>query len=1140
MLFTVQSFAQVSTLKQVKLLPAQGDTLWLDSSGIISESVHIQNFQNEKDFKIYSNRLVWIAPSPSDSVLVHYRVVEFKTSYLHKDVSIIEQVFKENPFSYRPNKTNTSTSYGSLRTQGNVSRGIGFGNAQDVVVNSNLNLRLSGNLANDVKISAVISDENNPIQPEGNTQQIQDFDQVYITMEKGNGKLTIGDFLMENDENSYFLNFYKKSRGVQLKDEVELGKWKAKLGGEAAISRGRFNRNRIEGIEGNSGPYRLAGSNGELFIVVIAGTESIYLDGKLLTRGEDNDYVINYNTGEITFTPKVLITRYSRIVAEFQYSDRNYARSVANASTTVTNGEISVYANFFNEMDLRSQPFQQSLEGFDSIQGKSAIDILSSAGDAQAVFNNVKLQQQFNPDRIMYKKVMVGPDEIYQYTDDPSENVTFYEVFFSNIGLGNGSYRQAQTGANGKVFEYVGPGMGEYEPIELLVAPIKLNTFNVGIVKKTESKSWGLEYVVSSLDKNTLSELNDNDNSGFGLKMFRTSSKILGDSSPWKFKSNLAYELVSDQYQYIERYRTVEFDRQWNKLLNNPSALAQLLPAFEHIGNLDLRLEHGSKNFIENKLAFYNRDGSFNGLSNQSSGGLSFKEFVLNSQFEVLNSDLNFDSIGTQNDYHRFFASLERPIQQSVVGASFQQEQSSFTQQDSLLGNSYGFDALSIYVKSSDQKKLSYQLALGQRNDRIPGANEFRPNTLGRDANLSLAYASKKIDKIALSSTYRKLEIDTAQDESLDENTIQSRLEVEFTAWKRFIKSNTFYQIGTGQEQRREFQYLQVQAGNGIYIWNDYDSNGIKTLNEFEIASDLDRQRADYIKIFTPVSGFITTRSNKLSQTLELNPAVFYQRGKSKKKPLLARFNSISSVIVDRKVLPTDGFGFANPFEQSLIDTALINATTNLRTTLFYNRGNSKYSMDYTYVNNSSKVLLTNGFDTRETKDQIVNGRVNLGRVVSLSGRFILGDRLYLSQFFSARSFNYQYVDLEPKVQFVFKNIYRLEMRTKYFSAQNVELYGGERCENVELGTEFKYTKPLKGTLNVGASYVNVNFDGEPSSTLGYELLRGLQNGNNATWTFGYRRTLANNIQVIVSYDGRKSEDAPVIHIGRVLARYLF
>ncbi len=152
---------------------------------------------------------------------------------------------------------------------------------------------------------------------------------------------------------SYFLNYYKKSRGLQFNTAQTVGKGNLQLSGEGAISRGRFARNVVTAIEGNQGPYNLTGVNGEIFIIVIAGTEAVYLDGERLKRGEQNDYVIDYNTGEVRFNPRRVITRYSRIIVEFQYSDRNYARTVFRGGARYDIGKASVRVNYFTEQDLK-------------------------------------------------------------------------------------------------------------------------------------------------------------------------------------------------------------------------------------------------------------------------------------------------------------------------------------------------------------------------------------------------------------------------------------------------------------------------------------------------------------------------------------------------------------------------------------------------------------------------------------------------------------------------------------------------------------------------------------------------------------------------------------------------------------------
>ena len=215
---------------------------------------------------------------------IFYRVlplIKFE-NYRHKQLSMIEPEFGfefRSFYNYKNETALASPLFGEgLNVSGNIARGLGFGNNQDLILNSNLNLQLNGNLGKGVSILAAISDENNPIQPQGNTQQIQDFDKVFISITKDSNTLTVGDFLMNTNKDQYFMKFYKKSRGLQMVFN-DRSKVQQQVQANAAVSRGKFVRNEIQGQEGVQGPYRLQGANSESNIIVISGTESVFLDG---------------------------------------------------------------------------------------------------------------------------------------------------------------------------------------------------------------------------------------------------------------------------------------------------------------------------------------------------------------------------------------------------------------------------------------------------------------------------------------------------------------------------------------------------------------------------------------------------------------------------------------------------------------------------------------------------------------------------------------------------------------------------------------------------------------------------------------------------------------------------------------------
>ena len=371
--FSIQVQSQTN-LKQ-KYYFVKSDTLYLDTLSLIPGTIKLITKNTPLDtatYKIhYPLKAIVFKTKPTDPVFISFKTFPYnlEKAYFHQNTSQLSKdlTLPINPLTLAfagASTVNESFVTDGLNKNGSISRGISFGNNQDVVVNSSLNLQVSGKLTQEVDLLLAATDDNIPFQADGTTAQLQEFDKVFVQLSNQNTKLIVGDFQLQRPT-SYFMNFYKRAQGAYFsndyKDTIEkkLVNFKTQFSG--AVSKGKFARNIIQGIENNQGPYRLRGADNEQFIIVLSGTERIYVDGKLLQRGQENDYIIDYNTSELTFTAKQIITKDKRIIAEFQYAERNYARSLYFFSEEIESNKLKVRLNFFGEQDNKNKTLQQTL-----------------------------------------------------------------------------------------------------------------------------------------------------------------------------------------------------------------------------------------------------------------------------------------------------------------------------------------------------------------------------------------------------------------------------------------------------------------------------------------------------------------------------------------------------------------------------------------------------------------------------------------------------------------------------------------------------------------------------------------------------------------------------------------------------------
>jgi hypothetical protein len=1107
-----------------KKIAVLNDTIQIDNVSINKSFFKLQDaFGNDIDttfYKVDFQKSILVFRNnfkAEDSLSIRYFAYP---EYLTKEYSVYDDsrvVSNEagtgNLYKVSRDPVSTFKPFDGLNTSGSITRGITVGNNQNSVVNSNLDLQITGKISDKVSLRASIQDSNIPLQEGGYSQKLDEFDQIFIELFAEKWNIRAGDLFLENRQ-SRFLNFNKKVQGLAANFTFGTPEKKTNVFASAALVRGQYAKSTFVGQEGNQGPYKLQGPNGELYILVISGSERVFVNGILLTRGENKDYTIDYNAGEIIFTSLFPITSEMRINVEYQYSDRNYTRFVTYAGATHEEEKWSIGGYLYSENDVKNQPLQQNLSA-------EQVAILKEAGDDSTLMTAPSAYaDSYSENKILYKKVTIDGVEVFEFSNDQEDEL--FNVRFSLVGANQGNYILANSAAVGRIYQYIAPlngiSQGNYEPIIRLVAPTKIQIATVmGKYKPSEKTFVDFEFGISNNDLNLFSSEGDNDNQGVAGRI-NAKKRLL--SKKWEIDAFANYQFVQKEFKTIERLFTIEFDRDWN--LTNPLGNQSLL-----ITGVNFNLPgKGSAKYQLEKLDF---SESFSGTRHVIDGLFRFKNLMVQNSGSILKSDSNYSG----STFIRNQSQARYNFKKNWVGASFRLEdnQEKLKSTDEFSALSQRFHEFGAFVGRGDSTKVYVELGYLQRS------NDSLVNGFLQKVATSNSYYLKsrliKTDKsdLSLFVNYRNLKFE--DENRKNEPSLNSRLLYNDRFFDQLIQLTTAYETTSGTIPQQEFTYLKVEPGQGVYTWIDYNANEIQELEEFEVAQFSDQ--AEYVRIFLPNQIFIKTHQNKFSTSVIFNGNQ-WQNEKGILKALSYFYNQ-TSFLMDRKIIRGNGNFDLNPFSSN--DEDLLGLNSSFRNSLFYNRGKQDHSVTVTYLQNRAKNLLSVGSQESNNRSYQFQYAHLLKKswLFGFIGKTIESETI--SENYASKNFELNGYQLAPKVSYLFSRNASWDLFYEYQDKKN-QINAKETLEQHRLGTSFTYNSESKFTMNGEFSLYQNDFVGDELSPVAYQMLEGLQAGQNLTWRLLIQRNLTQYLDVNVNYQGRKSEESKTIHTGSVQLRAYF
>ena len=1104
---------------------------------------------NQRDYQIIDQRRIdfFSALEGGDSLRIQYRrePVDYQSQYVLFERDTLQQqdqdsveaagtrvrlqrVQWENPFASMPP---------GLQTSGSIMRGVQIGTNRDLTLNSGLNLELSGRLTENLEVVAALTDEATPIQPEGNTQTLDEIDKVFVSFKSPYVQGTVGDFNLQYGQTE-FGKLSRKLQGITLLSAYQ----SSYLGATIASTRGFFHRNQFIGQEGNQGPYQLTGKGGEREIIVLAGTERVWINGERMLRGESNDYIIEYGNGQIFFTNRRLISSESRVEIDFEYfpATQKYNRNVysGNFGTALAKDKFQFKMHFFRESDDPDQVFRDA-----GAAEKEEKEILKQAGD-DPTRAFTPGETYVGPGNGTYMKVdTLIQTQAYSYFKYVGRNQGDYVVTFSFVP--EGDYVRDRLG----VYRFAGIGKGSYLPRKFIALPSAHDLLDFQI-EWQPNRYYRLrsEYALSRLDRNILSDLDDADNQGSALQVQAELRRL-----PLSFRrlplGNINLDLntryIENNFQSVDRLNAPDHQRYWNLLPTvrdrNEEISVQLNTLYQPHQTVDIHLNGG----VLQKSDFQSQRylGSFR-FDQDRIGHASAK-------YEYVGSNLS--KINLQNDWWRYSGRLQRDLWKFSGELLYAGEHRKNRSRGQLSGFQFDDPGMRLGLKGFTYVQGFYQY--NRRSDALydfEGRGTLVPqaitqtNQLGlelqnlaetsaslrfvrRSKDFSTAFEEVKVD------TLRLLYVDAEVQDTVwqDRTTNLAELNVSHNQWKKALQLNWQYKISTEQIALREKVHIDVGEGRGNLRFDD-------DLQEY-----IPDPNGNFVLFILP-SGQLQPVSNLQSALrLKFDPARYWSRSGKGWRQQLTKVSGESYIRVEENTREE------NIWSIYLMDWSKFQGDQTIRGNVTFNqdifilRNNRNLSFRLRYRYNEGR--FNQFLDANENEDRLSResglradwrittkirsqSEVRQRNVIRTSKASPLRNRdisgYYYDQRFSYRPHSQWELGLESEYGYEDNTVPNYPLRLWYEALKG----------------RLNYSLPGKGRASAEYVFQVVETTSNPLGlVVPYEMARGKKAGNSQWWEMRVEYTLAKNILFSVYYNGRDEAGFKnVIHSGQAELRAYF